>query len=396
MIQTNNIDKQEKKFKETIIKTYKMDSIDTQDFIDKTLAEIKLSGILDNSHEITIFTSYFRPAYTCFSYITNDKGNDFFIPYLPTTQISGGILSEYSFARMLLGEEDTYNLIEELCNRIAQSKHINVKNIYNPYALPYIWSDELFTPSAAYLYSRPEENIKVCKQWQTLYKEKYAKQKEKSRGTYSDKSGYYDYLDFLFKENYPNSHIIEELEKVKLYEKIGLKHSHAHYTLEDLDDKDKSKQYELLACKYYKLAQITYDDIQKNNIKTSDELNTYNNSRASLGPTNRYLGLISINQIERTNLKKQTLLQHLLHYGYNPQKYLDKLDYLDTSIKAKEYLKKHTDEESKEIEYIDHDIQKWKKQLKDIRKGWKHSKRKHNMDEEIELIKEFVKQKETR
>ena len=64
MIQTNNIDKQEKKFKETIIKTYKMDSIDTQDFIDKTLAEIKLSGILDNSHEITIFTSYFRPAYT--------------------------------------------------------------------------------------------------------------------------------------------------------------------------------------------------------------------------------------------------------------------------------------------------------------------------------------------
>ena len=50
MIQTNNIDKQEKKFKETIIKTYKMDSIDTQDFIDKTLAEIKLSGILDNSH----------------------------------------------------------------------------------------------------------------------------------------------------------------------------------------------------------------------------------------------------------------------------------------------------------------------------------------------------------
>lgn len=104
-----------------------MDSIDTQDFIDKTLAEIKLSGILDNSHEITIFTSYFRPAYTCFSYITNDKGNDFFIPYLPTTQISGGILSEYSFARMLLGEEDTYNLIEELCNRIAQSKHINVK-----------------------------------------------------------------------------------------------------------------------------------------------------------------------------------------------------------------------------------------------------------------------------
>lgn len=324
MIQTNNIDKQEKKFKETIIKTYKMDSIDTQDFIDKTLAEIKLSGILDNSHEITIFTSYFRPAYTCFSYITNDKGNDFFIPYLPTTQISGGIISEYAFARMLFGEEDTYNLIEELCNRITQIKHINVKNIYNPCALPYIWSDELFTPSAAYLYSRPEENIKICKQWQTLYKEKYAKQKENSRGTYSDKSDYYDYLDYLFETKYPNSYVFKEFQKIKLYEQISLDYYKLRTKFTSLNDEKNSKKHEALARKYAELAKRTYDNIQKNNIK------------------------------------------------------------------------KHTDEESKEIEYIEHDIQKWKKQLKDIRKRWKHSKRKHNMDEEIELIKEFVKQKETR
>ena len=88
-----------------------------------------------------------------------------------------------------------------------------------------------------------------------------------------------------------------------------------------------------------------------------------------------------------------TLLNHLLCYGYKPEDYLDILDNIETAQEEKKYLEEHPEEADEEAQYIDDDIADWEEKLKDMSADWKPEK-KPNMDEEIELIKKWVKERE--
>lgn len=88
-----------------------------------------------------------------------------------------------------------------------------------------------------------------------------------------------------------------------------------------------------------------------------------------------------------------TLLNHLLCFGYDPEDYLNALDDIETAIKEKEYLAGHPEEAGEEAQYLDDDIADWEDELKDMREGWKTEKE-PNMEEELELIKKWVEEKE--
>lgn len=88
-----------------------------------------------------------------------------------------------------------------------------------------------------------------------------------------------------------------------------------------------------------------------------------------------------------------TLLNHLLNWGYDPEDYLDTLDNIETAIKEKEYLAEHPEEADEEAQYLDDDIENWQEELKDMRADWKPEKE-PNMDEELEIIKKWVKERE--
>lgn len=91
---------------------------------------------------------------------------------------------------------------------------------------------------------------------------------------------------------------------------------------------------------------------------------------------------------------KQTLLNHLICWGYDPENYLDVLDNIETAVKEKEYLAEHPEEEAyEEAQYLDDDIESWQEELKDMRAEWK-PEQEPNMEEELELIKKWVKERE--
>lgn len=91
---------------------------------------------------------------------------------------------------------------------------------------------------------------------------------------------------------------------------------------------------------------------------------------------------------------KQTLLNHLLNWGYDPEDYLNALDNIGTAKEEKKYLEEHPEEaDEEEASCIDSDIEEWEDELKDMRKDWK-PEGEPNMDEEIERIKKWVKEKE--
>lgn len=90
---------------------------------------------------------------------------------------------------------------------------------------------------------------------------------------------------------------------------------------------------------------------------------------------------------------KPTLLNHLLCWGYEPEDYLDILDNIETAQEEKKYLEEHPEEADEEAQYIDDDVADWEEKLKDMRADWKPEKE-PNMDEEIELIKKWVKERE--
>lgn len=89
---------------------------------------------------------------------------------------------------------------------------------------------------------------------------------------------------------------------------------------------------------------------------------------------------------------EQTLLSHLLCNGYEPEDYLDVLDDIETAIKEKEYLTEHPEEANEEAQYIDDDIESWQEELTDMRADW-NSAKKPNMEEELELIEKWVKER---
>ena len=94
-------------------------------------------------------------------------------------------------------------------------------------------------------------------------------------------------------------------------------------------------------------------------------------------------------------MSEETLLKYLIDRGYEPEDYLDALDYIKTAQEAKKYLEEHPEEADEEAQYIDDDIAEWEEKLRDMRKGWKQEE-KPNMDAEIELIRKWVREKEAR
>lgn len=89
-----------------------------------------------------------------------------------------------------------------------------------------------------------------------------------------------------------------------------------------------------------------------------------------------------------------SLLNHLLCWGYDPEDYLDTMGNIETAKEEKEYLEEHPEEaDEEEVSYLDDDIAMWEEELKDMREDWKPEKE-PDMDEEIELIKKWVKERE--
>ena len=90
---------------------------------------------------------------------------------------------------------------------------------------------------------------------------------------------------------------------------------------------------------------------------------------------------------------EHTLLNHLLCWGYEPEDYLDILDNIETAQEEKKYLEEHPEEADEEAQYLDDDIAEWEEKLRDIREDWK-PEQEPDMDEEIELIRKWVKNRD--
>ena len=84
-----------------------------------------------------------------------------------------------------------------------------------------------------------------------------------------------------------------------------------------------------------------------------------------------------------------TLLNHLLNFGYEPEHYLDMLENVDCYNSVDEYIAS----EKEDLESYKADLEEALEELKDMREDWKPEKE-PNMDEEIELIKKWVKERE--
>ena len=93
-------------------------------------------------------------------------------------------------------------------------------------------------------------------------------------------------------------------------------------------------------------------------------------------------------------MSEETLLKYLIDRGYEPADYLDALDNIETAQEEKKYLGEHPEKADEEAQYIDDDIAEWEEKLRDMRKGWKQEE-KPNMDAEIELIRKWVREKES-
>lgn len=91
---------------------------------------------------------------------------------------------------------------------------------------------------------------------------------------------------------------------------------------------------------------------------------------------------------------EQTLLSHLLCNGYEPEGYLDMIDCIKSAEYDKERAKEVPEEyDEEEMSFIDGDIESWEEKLHDMRADWKPEE-KPNMDEEIELIEKWVKERD--
>jgi hypothetical protein len=96
---------------------------------------------------------------------------------------------------------------------------------------------------------------------------------------------------------------------------------------------------------------------------------------------------------QKKEFPEKTLLNHLLCWGYDPEEYLDASENIETAIKDKEYLAEHPEEADEEAQYLDDDIADWQEEIKDMREDWK-PENDPNMEEELALIKKWVKARE--
>lgn len=117
---------------------------------------------------------------------------------------------------------------------------------------------------------------------------------------------------------------------------------------------------------------------------------------------------------------EQTLLNHLLHWGYEPEDYLDVLGNIESANENIKETEKEITQPSDKWKLLFHDkactkacysnvneyvtelkvdlisyraeLEVWSDELKDMREDWKPEKE-PNMDEELEIIKKWVKEK---
>lgn len=91
---------------------------------------------------------------------------------------------------------------------------------------------------------------------------------------------------------------------------------------------------------------------------------------------------------------ENTLLSHLLDWGYKPEDYLDAMDNIKKAKKDKKYIEEHPEAaDGEEPDWIDDDIAYWEEELKYMTRDWKTAKE-SDMDKEIGLIKQWVKERE--
>lgn len=92
----------------------------------------------------------------------------------------------------------------------------------------------------------------------------------------------------------------------------------------------------------------------------------------------------------------ESLLSHMLYWGYNPKNYLDTIENIQTAEEDKKYFLEHPDEaDEEEVQYIDSDVEEWEKELRNIIRSWKKSEKvnKVNMEKELALIKRWVEKR---
>lgn len=97
-----------------------------------------------------------------------------------------------------------------------------------------------------------------------------------------------------------------------------------------------------------------------------------------------------------SDILNETLLMYLVCNGYDPEDYLNLLEYIEIAEADKKELEEHPEiERSEEAEYIDDDIEMWKKEISEINAGWVSQKNKSEielrMKDEIAIIKLWIK-----
>lgn len=89
---------------------------------------------------------------------------------------------------------------------------------------------------------------------------------------------------------------------------------------------------------------------------------------------------------------ENTLLHHLLGWGYEPEEYIELLDNIETAKKDREYYKEHPEEfDEKEILHLDNYIRNWEDELNCMIEDW-NPKKEPNISREIEIIRNWLKE----
>ena len=92
--------------------------------------------------------------------------------------------------------------------------------------------------------------------------------------------------------------------------------------------------------------------------------------------------------------QENTLLFHLLEWGYNPKEYIEALENIANAEADKKRAEEYPEDyDEEELSYIDDDIKMWQEQVKEYTEAWKPRKE-QNMTEEIEAVKKWIKELE--
>lgn len=92
--------------------------------------------------------------------------------------------------------------------------------------------------------------------------------------------------------------------------------------------------------------------------------------------------------------EEESLLSHLISWGYDPNDYIDALENIADAEKAKVESKEHPEKyDEEELSFIDGDIEQWNEDLSEMRNGWEPSY-KPDMQKEVEKIKLWIKELE--